>query len=58
MISGLHKINPLLPDKINNPVLLLQPARPGSIRRVAQRFRPASNLERVAQDAFIHFKEA
>jgi hypothetical protein len=47
MISCLQKINPLLQDEINNPVLLRQPARPGTASQVAQRFRLANALGRV-----------
>jgi hypothetical protein len=56
MIFDLQKINLFILEKMDNPVLLRQPARPGPVNQVAQRFQPANTLERFAQDGFDHIK--
>ena len=56
VVTGLKEVDAVLPDQIHEPVLLREPARPGSGREVLQRLRLADTSEGIAENGLHQFQ--
>ena len=52
MIACLQKVDPVIPYKIDDSMLLCESARPGTVQEMTEGLRLADPLERVAHDRF------
>jgi len=56
MVTGLHEINPVVPDNIYKPMFLSNSARPNTWPKKFKGLRFTNALKRVSHDGFDQLK--